>query len=134
MQGRAPLGMCRAVVWVAGWLQRGEKQILRCAKDDKGKRSGRVVRYAKDDKGKRNGRVVRCAKDDKGDGGEGPAAIRIGRSYSLASAASVSARMRVPSVMEAGVAYSSARCDTPARQGMKSMAAGAMRAMKLVSW
>ncbi len=42
--------------------------------------------------------------------------------------------MRVPRAMDSGVAYSSGRCETPARQGMKSIAMGATRAMKLESW
>ena len=58
----------------------------------------------------------------------------VGCLYSAASLASVKARIRVPSAIASGLEYSSGRCDTPARQGMKIIAIGATRAMKLESW
>jgi hypothetical protein len=62
---------------------------------------------------------------------------RTGRSACATHAASLLsawARTRAPRVMSSGAAYSSGRWLTPFRQGMKSIATGAMRDIKSESW
>ncbi len=112
--------------------------------------------YASDDRSVRSAFGDRCGKGVHAEGAEQkPAKVAMenkqrqkqeqtqipfgndnkkSKGYSLASCARARARMRVPRAMDSGVAYSSGRWETPLRQGMKSMATGAMRAMKLVSW